>query len=106
MLIYYYVRSSSRRVQPQNDSSNIPQTNISRRDIVLLRHMVIMFCIFIGGWSPTFLVPIIASYMSVNMIVVSSFTILCELGLLLDMIDLFLYNHEVRKYLKSTCLRC
>jgi hypothetical protein len=106
MLIYHHVRSSSLRVQPQIISSNIQLTKISRRDIYLLRHMVLMFCIFVAGWTPTFIIPILRYYTSIDIIINSSVIVWCELALLIDMIDLFLYNHEVRKYLKDICLRC
>ena len=106
ILIYYYVRSSSRRVQVQNSSANVQHTKISRRDVYLFRHMVLMFCIFVGGWAPTFIAPIIGYYTSIHEVVYLSLTIWCELALLFDMIDLFLYNHEVRKYLQDLCIRC
>jgi len=106
MLIYDHVRSSSLRVQPQIMSSNTQLTKINRRDIYLLRHMVLMFCIFVAGWAPTFIIPILRYYTSIDTIIISSSVVWCELALLIDMIDLFLYNHEVRKYLKDICLRC
>jgi hypothetical protein len=64
-----------------------------------------MFCIFVGGWAPTFILLIIECYMPVNGIVASCLTVLCELALLFDIIVLFLYNRELRKYLKNTCRR-
>lgn len=78
---------------------------ISRRDIYLLRHMVLMFCVFVGGWAPTFSMPIITYYTPINNIIFSSISIWCQLALLINIIDLFLYNHEVRKYLKEFCFR-
>ncbi len=105
MLIYQYVRSSSRRIQPQTISKDIQKLKISRRDIFLIRHMILMFCIFVGGWAPVYIIPIITDYMPVKTTVSSIFTIWCELALLLDMIDLFLYNHELRNHLKDICLR-
>jgi len=106
MLIYHHVRSSSRRVQPETSAENVVQKKISQRDIFLIRHMVLMFCIFAGGWAPVYIIPIIEYYAPVNSIASSISTIWCELAALFDMFDLFLYNHELRKYLKDLCLRC
>jgi len=106
MLIYHHVRSSSHRIQPETISKNVEQTKFSHRDIFLLRHMVLMFCIFVGGWTPVYIIPVIEYYTPVNSIASSSSTIWCELSVLFDIIDLFLYNHELRKYLKDICLRC
>lgn len=103
ILIYHHVRSSSRRIHPQTISENILQTKINQRDMILLRHMIIMFCVFVGGWSPTFIIPIIDYYTPVDPIIDSSLSMLCELSLLFNTIDLFLYNHEIRKYLKDLC---
>ncbi|CAF1432701.1 unnamed protein product [Adineta steineri] len=105
VLIYHYVRASSRRVQPQAISEHIQQTKISRRDIYLLRHMILMFCVFVGGWAPVFIIPIISHYIPIRPIVSSSITVICEVALLIDIIDLFLYNHELTKYLKYLCVQ-
>jgi hypothetical protein len=105
MLIYQHVRSSSRRIQPQTILNDIQQSKISRRDIFLIRHMILMFCIFVRGWAPVYIIPIISDYIPVKKTISEIFTVWCELALLLDMIDLFLYNHELRNYLKDICFR-
>jgi hypothetical protein len=101
MLIYNHVRLSSRRVQLQTISGSVQQRKIiNHRDVALLRHMILMFCIFVGGWAPIYILSIFFYYMPVNAIVDLCVTIWCELALLFDIIDLFLYNHELRMYLK------
>jgi hypothetical protein len=105
MLIYQHVRSSSRRIQPQTILNDIQQSKISRRDIFLIRHMILMFCIFVRGWAPVYIIPIISDYIPVKKTISEIFTVWCELALLLDMIDLFLYNHELRNYLEDICFR-
>lgn len=111
-LIFIHVHVSSRRVhsQPpavvQSNTGSTQHHTVSRRDIHLLRHMIIMFCIFIGGWTPNCLIPILYYHVYVSMLVYLPLAILCELALLCDIIDLFLYNHEVRNYLKTMFLRC
>lgn len=106
LLIYRHVRSSTRRIQPQAGPANVQQKKLNQRDMVLLRHMGLMFFVFIGGWAPVFLISVISDYVFVHSIIDSSFTVWCELALLFDIIDLYLYNHELRKYLKDLCQRC
>ena len=65
-LIYRHVLASSRRVQT---STVAPTTNtcaISRRDISLLRHMIILFLVFIVGWTPSVMVNIAEYYTAVS----------------------------------------
>ncbi|CAF1541032.1 unnamed protein product [Rotaria sp. Silwood1] len=106
ILIYYHVRSSSRRIRPQMIFHNVQQIKISRRDVYLLRHIVLMFCIFVAGWAPTCILPIMNYFIYINYLSYAISTIWCELALLINIIDLFLYNYKIRKYLRSICLRC
>jgi ABC-type polysaccharide/polyol phosphate export permease len=99
IIIFKYVRSSTNRVQ---SSTAIRKNNqhqaINRRDLHLLRHMINMFCIFVGGWSPVYLYTIIISQ-NPNYIILLICEILAELSLLSIIMNLFLYNHELRGYL-------
>lgn len=112
VLIYINVRSSSRRVQPlpstitDNNSNNGTQTKISRRDVHLLRHMLAMLIIFVGGWAPLYVLFAVQNQFSVNTTISACFTIWCQIALLCDIIDLYLYNHEVRNYLITSFCRC
>jgi len=101
VIVSSHVRSSSRRIQPQ-----IQQPKLNQRDLSLLRHMTIMYCMFIGGWAPIYLIPIISFYVEIDPSVTSFFLIWCAVGLLLDVVDLYLYNYELRKYFKETCFCC
>ncbi|CAF2475700.1 unnamed protein product [Rotaria sp. Silwood2] len=110
-LIVNYVRSSSRQVQPQIKSIQTfshntirQQPNISRRDVRLLRHMMRMFCIFVGGRSPIYIVLIIAYYIHIDLIVPRFLSLLADLSLLGDILDLFIYNHELRHFFKNIIL--
>jgi hypothetical protein len=105
VLIYNYVRASSNRIQPQMIPENVQRTKFSRRDMKLVRHMISMFYIFVGGWTPIYIIPIINYYTVVNTITSLSLTILCELASFINMIDLFLYNRELRKYFKRSCVK-
>jgi hypothetical protein len=99
IIIFNYVRSSTNRIQP---SSGIPQNQCTnRRDLHLLRHMIIMFSIFVGGWSPIYLYTTISISFDFASTIVSLFILLAELSLLFDIINLFLYNHELRRYIQD-----
>ncbi len=100
MIIFNYVRASTNRVQPiAADPKNNQQQAINRRDLYLLRHMIIMFSIFAGGWSPIFIYAIFVPDISFTSLIASLLFLLAEVFLLFDIIDLFLYNHELRRYL-------
>jgi ABC-type polysaccharide/polyol phosphate export permease len=99
IIIFKYVRSSTNRVQPTATVVvNNQHQHINRRDIQLLRHMVAMFCIFVGGWSPIYIYAIIVSPVDFTSTTVSILVLLAELCLSSDIINLFLYNHELRRY--------
>ncbi|CAF1108720.1 unnamed protein product [Adineta steineri] len=104
MMIFKYVRSSTNRVQTslENAKNNAQQhQHLSRRDLHLLRHMIVMFCIFIAGWSPIYICAAIGSAISITSTIASVFIILAELSLLIDISNLFLYNHELRRYYRE-----
>ena len=104
--IYRYVCASSGRVQTRSAPGASNRETINRRDIFLLRHMVIMFSIFICGWAPWLIVYIVEYFTSISDLLDAISFVSNQLALLLDVIDLFLYNHAVRKYLIGLCLPC
>ena len=106
LIIFIYVRSSTRRVRPplsvtENQPSNGSARKFSRRDLHLLRHMLVMITIFVGGWAPLYTLLTTQSQFAIDPVLSASFTIWCELALLCDIVDLYLYNHELRNYLKK-----
>ncbi|CAF1549838.1 unnamed protein product [Adineta steineri] len=104
MMIFKYARSSTNRIQTslEGAKNNAHQRqHLSRRDLHLLRHMIVMFCIFVAGWSPIYLYAIIAVQFSFSSIIVSMFIILSELSSLAVISNLFLYNHELRRYYRE-----
>jgi hypothetical protein len=66
--------------------------------------MVIMFAVFIIGWTPWVTLYIVLYYIVVTPLIAYAVYIWFQLALMLEMIDLFLYNHQVRKYLTKLCL--
>jgi hypothetical protein len=98
--IFLYVRSSIRRIQPQMiNPVNIQRTKISRRDILVLRQMIIIFVLFIGGWTPIYLSVLLDKLVYIDSLVVPYTVLFGELCLLSIMIHLFIYNRQLRRYL-------
>ncbi|UJR19681.1 hypothetical protein I4U23_022815 [Adineta vaga] len=99
--IFINVRSSTRRVHAETTATSV--TNKSRqhntRDVRLLKHMLFIFVVFISGWSPFF----ILSTISINAPewINSLLQMLPVFSLLINIVDLFLYNHDLRQYLKG-----
>lgn len=110
--IFINVHLSTHRIRPnrstetENNPNPVTRRKISSRDLHLLRHIIVMLTIFLGGWAPLYILLAKESQFLINPILLSCFSIWCELALLCDIIDLYLYNHEVRNYLKTNILRC
>ena len=68
--------------------------------------MIVMFCVSVGGQAPAAIISIVMTYTSVNPFLSEIAVIWYVVALLVNMIDLFLYNHEVRRYLAGFCFRC
>jgi hypothetical protein len=97
-IIFIYVQRSTRRVQPANGESAHAIT-IGHRDTRLLKHMIFIFAVFICGWAPIYIIMIINwNGVVVSPIVLQVFLTVPVVSLFIDVADLFLYNHELRKY--------
>lgn len=113
ILIFAHVRASARRVQPQiNPSATNPinyihqPTLITRREILLLRQMIFTFVIFITGWAPVYFTIILSYVINVYPLIISACVILSQLCILTIIINLFIYNHELRQYLGEKIRFC
>ncbi|CAF1446830.1 unnamed protein product [Adineta ricciae] len=118
--MFIYVRSSAHRVQPAFTVSKVTKvTNvqqqqqqqqqrslISRREISLLRQMILMFITFMGGWGPTYILLFITEYISVNKIIRSSLELLCISSLLVLTINLIICNRDIRQHLFTKICCC
>jgi hypothetical protein len=110
--IFIHVYSSSRRIQPITGSTVATGDNhqqrpgINRRDIHLLRHMLMMLFSFILGWAPIYLVGVLGNAISVSLLTYQLLSLLSGISVFSDVVDLFLYNHELRRYLHQRILRC
>ena len=104
VLIYRHVQSLANRAQTGAAATTTCPRRISRRDVGLLGHTAIVFAIFAIGWAPGIIIYIVEYYRQVNELVVRIFDVIFKLALLIDVMDLFVYNHKVRKYLTGLCL--
>ncbi|CAF1505849.1 unnamed protein product [Adineta ricciae] len=108
--IFIYVRSRSRRVQiaPHIITNTILNNKqrqqqrlslLSRREISLLRHMIFMFIMIIGGWGQGYFLLVIGQFLYIPRIVHECAAIVCELAVLTLTINLFMCNHDLRQHL-------
>jgi len=98
-IIFKSTRRSTRRVQPAN-GENAQAPALSHRDARLLKHMIFLFTVFICGWTPIYIIIIIDwNGIAVSPIVLQVFLTVPVASVFIDVTDLFLYNHELRRYL-------
>jgi hypothetical protein len=77
----------------------VQAATLSHRDAYLLKHMIFMFTVFWGTWTPAYIIMAIIGYgISVSPITFRVFLMVPAPGLLISIGDLFLYNHELRRY--------
>ncbi len=103
-LIYVSVRSSTRRVQALATTTNTTTTKLNHknaRDIYLLKHMVFIFVVFIIGWTPICILPLLSLDAKTNIQISQFLRILPVISALIIVLDLFYYNHDLRQYLKE-----
>lgn len=114
LMIFKYVRSSSKRVQAishgitqtELGSNGSALTVVSQRDLRLLRHIIVMFCIFICGWSPVYIYAVVLPDMSFASLTITILILVAEVALLVDILNLYFYNKELRQQLKNFICRC
>lgn len=118
LMIFHHVRQSTKRVNAQSQTINIDDSStiatatnsnyktISHRDLRLLRHIVFMFCMFIGGWSPVYIYALVKPISPWSSLTLSLLILLAECSLFVDVINLFIYNHELRRRLQIRLFKC
>ena len=114
--IFQHARSSTRRIQAQQQQQTVslagttkenqPPPKISRRDLRLLFYSIFMFMILVIGWTPIFLLTAIDRDGIVSPLVYTLLQLLAALALFICMLDLFLYNNELRQYFKNKFIIC
>lgn len=103
-LIFKYVRDSTLRVNPQLTSNNTNGTinlnpRLSRREISLLKQMILMFILFIVGWAPAYAINILSIYVPISAAAGRGCQLLDEVAILCVTINFYLINHEMKEYL-------
>ncbi|CAF1242105.1 unnamed protein product [Adineta steineri] len=107
-IIIVSARLSSRRVHATTIAT-APRTNTTHqqhhRDIKLLKHILFLFFVFIFGWAPTYIAtflqdPFIPWWVYDVLQIPPTFTVIIQT------VDLFIYNREVRQYWKERINRC
>ncbi|CAF4076351.1 unnamed protein product [Adineta steineri] len=111
IILFKYARSSSRRIHPETLSAQIsvhhPQIFLIRhRDVLLLRQMISMFCIFIGSWGPLYLTLVLQRLINISPLVIPILMFIAESAVLIDIIKLFVANQEMRQYFRQKMFRC
>ncbi len=100
-IIFNYAHRSTRRVQPVN-GEGVPASALGSRDARILKHMIFIFVVFFCGWVPMYIIAIIDyDGTAIPYVVLHGLQILPAVSLFIDVIDLFLYNHELRRYLTN-----
>lgn len=110
IILYIYARSSTRRVHPnasplQPHSKNAQQPKISGRDLRLLRQILIMFFLFACGWTPVYLILVFRTYIFIPAIVVSIFSLIATWCLLADLINMLVFDRQLRERLQNRILQ-
>lgn len=102
-IIFGHARRSTQRIQPTNrDNAAAPAPALSNRDIHLLKHMVFMFVVFFCGWIPIYIIAVVDfNGTGISYVLFHVILIIPAVSLLIDVVNLFLYNHELRKYLSG-----
>jgi len=108
------VRVFTRRIQPQsidivtntNNNQQQQQPRISRRDILLLKQMIFMFCTFITGWTPVYSILIFNQFLTFDSLIFQYSVIFCRITTLAITINFFISNHEIKEYLINQIRQC
>ncbi|CAF1409056.1 unnamed protein product [Adineta ricciae] len=98
--IFLHVRRSTRRTYPARNEVNGTNSIVSQRDIRLLKHMIFMFSIFFCSWVPIYIIGVINwNGTGITYLAYHALQFLPAMGFVTNIIDLFLYNHELRAFL-------
>ena len=98
LIIFNYVRNSTKRTQTEQATRR--RSVLSRRDLKLLKNMLLMFLLFTVGWTPIYIFRL-TSFPSGIMRSRLDFglTLLPVTSLLVNMIILYYHHHELRHYI-------
>jgi hypothetical protein len=104
LLIFLEVKLSTKRLSVEKMKVPIVQSNkkgLCSRDVCLLKHMLFLHIVFVFGWVPISFLSIIEVYTKVSMELHLLLRLLPPSSLLINILDLFFYNRELRQYFKE-----
>jgi hypothetical protein len=107
-MIFFFVRSSTRRVHATATAptTSVANTNLQHaRDMYLLKHMVFIFIVFLIGWTPIYIESAIDFSRGASSWLFLLLQILPVFSTLINILDLFMYNHDLRQYLKEQIIK-
>ena len=94
--IFNHAHRSARRLQNANQAQ---ASVLNERDKRLLKHMIFMFSVFFVGWVPLYIISVINwNGDGFPYIALHAVEILPVVTLLIDVLNLFLYNYDLRNY--------
>ncbi|UJR32632.1 hypothetical protein I4U23_020092 [Adineta vaga] len=113
--IFHFGHTSFRRLQSHHMSNRIEpisrivsnrtnpiiqtRSRINRRDIRQLKHTIYMFLMFLIGWGPIYTLKIFMHNANVSTSLLGFFFVWAQLSLVCLVINMFVFNQELRKYL-------
>jgi hypothetical protein len=105
-LICSCIYSSTRRIIPAENTTTTRNVLLTNRDSRVLKHMIFMFSIYTAGWTPIY-VCIVTKPQWFNFLIFDFMELMPQFSMLIDIVDLFIYNHRLRNYLsrKNSTMR-
>jgi len=74
---------------------------LSRREAYLLKHMIFMLAVYLCGWAPIYIILAVSLSLittAFSPVGLQIFLTMPVVSILINVVDLFLYNHELRRY--------
>ncbi|CAF1649633.1 unnamed protein product, partial [Adineta ricciae] len=111
-IIFVFVRSSTRRIRQAKIATTIPgSATLSQqhtRDVHLLKHILFLFVVFILGWGPLYIIVILPDYIlaALPSWLPLPLQVPPAISCMVQIADLFIYNREIRQYLKQQIYHC
>lgn len=87
-------------------TSPIVNSNPHGRDIHLLKHIIFVFLLFISGWTSTYIFLVIDPIEYMSSWISLLLRLLSLFSSLINIVDLFLNNHEIRQHFTERFANC
>ena len=102
--IFNHMRSSTHRINYHLRKIRIHVIRHRHRDLHLLRHSILMYLLFLVGWTPIALIYIIDHQHVASLVIYAGLHLVAELFSLIIIIQIICLNKEVKDYLTSKLL--